>query len=772
MPVARQGRGGVISALHLIEPAAMRRPADQSDLAAATQSTSALPDQTAPATGAIGAALMAEARATANGVSPAQVDVADAAVGGPAARAGGLTGSGVKIGIISDSYNLLGGAAAAVQAGLLPSNGVTVLKEGPVGGADEGQAIAEIVHATAPGAQLYFYSGFYSATDFAAGIKALQAAGCKIIVDDVSYPDEPMFQNAGPVDTAVSAAVSAGVDYFTAVGNDGGGFYQAGVATQTAQIAGLGIVQAQTFAGGATTQTVTIPAGNATTLALDWNAPYNATNADPITVTILSGSTVVASSAQSGNEPVVTVDFPILGVGKTYTIAITYNAAVPKPSMFKYVLEGGGSIGGLPNGQGSGSAYGQSLLPGVNAVGAVDVANTPIHGGTPTPESFSSTGGGQLLYAADGTPLAPPAAANGPDFIAPDGAATSSINPFYGTSAAAPVAAATAALMLQANSALSTGDITTLLEDSAIPAGAARVAGAGLIQANLAADYAKTGVISGSAQTVIRGTTAACTIQGGGGAHWLIAGSGGTLIQSQGTDSVQAGAGADTVDLTGASAQLFGSTGPLWVRTLGGADTVVGGTGALTVSGGAGGGVIFGSTSGGDRLSAGAQSTIIVSQGTNDTVTGVGNGDLLYASNAGNDTVIGNGGTEILVGGTGGTGGTDVFIAGNGSPLVAPEEANGVVTFGTGDATALCGSGTEALQIVNGQAGGFDAVYDFNPAKDMLLLSGFSSEQAAAAASITNQYDVGGNSWLKLPDGTVIAFVGLSHLSAGNVTYG
>ena len=730
----------------------MRRPTDSADLAAA--------------------APIAAAQAAANGVTAAQAGAADAAVGGPAARAGGLSGSGVKIGIISDSFNLLGGAAAAESAGLLPANGVTVLEEGPVGGADEGQAIAEIVHATAPGAQLYFYSGFYSETDFAAGIKALQAAGCQIIVDDVSYPDQPMFQNAGPIDAAVSAAVAAGVDYFTAVGNDGTGFYQAGVATKLAQIAGLGTVEAQTFAGGATTQTVTIPGGSATTISLQWNAPYNASNADPITVTILSGGTVVASSAQSGSEPVVTADFPILGVNKTYTIAITYNSGLPKPAMFKYILEGGGSIGGLPNGQGSGSAYGQSLLAGVNAVGAVDVANTPIHGGTPTPESFSSTGGGQLLYSVSGAPLAAPAPANGPDFLAPDGAATSSINPFFGTSAAAPVAAATAALMLQANPTLAHADITTLLEDSALPAGAASLAGAGLIQANLAASYARTGVISGSPQTVIRGTDAACTIQGGGGAHWLLAGSGATLIQSQGTDSIQAGAGADTVDLSGPVAELFGGTGPTWVRTLGGADTVVGGSGALTVSGGAGGGVIFGGTSGGDMLVAGAQKTIVLSQGTNDIVSGVGDGDLLYASNAGHDTVTGGAGTEILVGGTGGAGGTNVFLAGNGTPLVAPEASNAVVTFGTGDATALCGSGVEALQVVNGQAGGFDAVYDFNPAKDMLLLSGFSGEQAAAAASITHQYDVGGNSWLKLPDGTVIAFVGLSHLSAGNVTYG
>jgi len=76
------------------------------------------------------------------------------------------------------------------------------------------------------------------------------------------------------------------------------------------------------------------------------------------------------------------------------------------------------------------------------------------------------------------------------------------------------------------------------------------------------------------------------------------------------------------------------------------------------------------------------------------------------------------------------------------------------------------------LQVIDGQAGGFDPVYNFNPADDILLLSGFGANQTAAQAAIADQYDTGGDSWLKLPDGTVIAFVGLDHLSAGNVTYG
>ena len=152
------------------------------------------------------------AAASGRAVTAAQLRAADLAVGGPAARAGGLSGAGLKIGIISDSFNLSGQAAAEQAAGLLPANGVTVLEEGPAGSGDEGMAMAELVHATAPAAQLYFYSGYYSEQDMAAGVAALRAAGCQIIVDDISYADEPMFQIAGPIDTAVQAAVSAGVD--------------------------------------------------------------------------------------------------------------------------------------------------------------------------------------------------------------------------------------------------------------------------------------------------------------------------------------------------------------------------------------------------------------------------------------------------------------------------------------------------------------------------------------------------------------------------------
>src|SRR3954447_25374005 len=107
-----------------------------------------------------------------------------------AARAAfGATGTGVKIGVLSDGVSNL--AASQASGDLGP---VTVLP-GQIGSGDEGTAMLEIIHDLAPGAQLYFATAFTSITSFAANIRALRAAGCDIIVDDVAYFVETPFQD-------------------------------------------------------------------------------------------------------------------------------------------------------------------------------------------------------------------------------------------------------------------------------------------------------------------------------------------------------------------------------------------------------------------------------------------------------------------------------------------------------------------------------------------------------------------------------------------------
>ena len=73
----------------------------------------------------------------------------------------------------------------------------------------------EIIHAMAPGAHAFFCHGEGGEAQFAQNILNLQAAGCDIIVDDLSYFDESPFQD-GIVARAVNSVTAAGALYFSA----------------------------------------------------------------------------------------------------------------------------------------------------------------------------------------------------------------------------------------------------------------------------------------------------------------------------------------------------------------------------------------------------------------------------------------------------------------------------------------------------------------------------------------------------------------------------
>ena len=64
-----------------------------------------------------------------------------------------VDGSGVKVGIISTSYNYLGGADYDIEHGVLPDNVTVVIDDNHDD--DEGRAMAQLVHSIAPGAELY-----------------------------------------------------------------------------------------------------------------------------------------------------------------------------------------------------------------------------------------------------------------------------------------------------------------------------------------------------------------------------------------------------------------------------------------------------------------------------------------------------------------------------------------------------------------------------------------------------------------------------------------
>ena len=135
-----------------------------------------------------------------------------------------VDGSGMCIGVLSDSYDNQGGAAAGIASGDLP-DGIEVLQDLDSGGSDEGRAMMELAYDVAPGVDFKFHTAFGGTTGFANGIVRLFNAGCRVIVDDVSNAAEPMFQD-GVVAQAVDIVKGAGASYFSSAGNSSNGSYE------------------------------------------------------------------------------------------------------------------------------------------------------------------------------------------------------------------------------------------------------------------------------------------------------------------------------------------------------------------------------------------------------------------------------------------------------------------------------------------------------------------------------------------------------------------
>ncbi len=133
-----------------------------------------------------------------------------------------------------------------------------------------------------------------------------------------------------------------------------------------------------------------------------------------------------------------------------------------------------------------GSTYGHSAAAAATTVAAVDVATAGggnFTGGPANPvESFSSDGPRRIFYYANGSPITPGNVLFGTgggstlqkvDVAAADGVSTAEpfgggLNPFFGTSAAAPHAAALAALVWSAHPSLTAASVKSALFGSAL----------------------------------------------------------------------------------------------------------------------------------------------------------------------------------------------------------------------------------------------------------------------------------------------------------------
>jgi hypothetical protein len=444
----------------------------------------------------------------------------DHAMNADATRAAyGVSGSGVKVGVLSDSFDCLKGASGGVSSGDLST--VTVVQEisDCTGATDEGRAMLEIVHDVAPGASLSFASAFNGIAAFANNIIALKNAGAQVIVDDIFYFSEPMFQD-GPIAQAVDTVVSQGAAYFSAAGNEARQSYESafrdGPTLSDGSIpSALGLGVPHFFGGVAhnfsttgvdTMQRVTIPSGATLTLVLQWDEPFasvsgraGAQNDLDIYVLNAAGTMVVGGSAHDnvGLDAIEMLDFTNRGPTADFNIMITRFAGT-SPGFLKYVYFSP-AVTIQEFATSSGTVWGHTNANGALAVGAAFWRNTPAFGLTPARlEPYSSGGPTPILFDASGQRLAGPLIRHKPEIVAPDGAATTFFGQtvpgfpsplFFGTSAAAPHAAAVAALMLEKQPSLPPATVYSMLESTALdmgPPGFDVDSGFGLIQADAA----------------------------------------------------------------------------------------------------------------------------------------------------------------------------------------------------------------------------------------------------------------------------------------------
>jgi subtilisin family serine protease len=426
----------------------------------------------------------------------------------------GVSGAGVKVGVLSDSFNCQGGAAGDVMSGDLSTVQVIQEEPGCGSGTDEGRAMLQIVHDVAPGASLAFATAFAGQASFASNIIALKASGARVIVDDIGYLDAPMFQD-GIIAQAVDTVVSQGAAYFSAAGNDARQSYEsvfrAGSSFAPGQFPSMGF-QAPTFRGGIAhnfapsgppdhLQRITIPAFSALTISFQWDSPFfsaggaGSPNDLDIYVFNAAGTQVVGGNIDPnvGQDALELFSFLNFGPAADFNLMLV-SFAGPLPGFVKYV-NFSSSVTIQEFDTASGTVFGHPNASGAEAVGAAAWFDTPAFGvNPPLLETFSSAGGTPIFFDIAGNRFASPVIRQKPEIVAPDGVVTTlpgstGLNPFFGTSAAAPHAAGVAALLLEKQPALTPTGIYSTMESTALnmgPPGFDFDTGFGLVQADAA----------------------------------------------------------------------------------------------------------------------------------------------------------------------------------------------------------------------------------------------------------------------------------------------
>ena len=391
----------------------------------------------------------------------------------------GVDGTGQLVGVISDGVSNL---AFSQASGDLPPAPPAVpsitVPAGCTGSNDEGTAMLEIVWDLAPGADLAFCTGNPGSTGMINAINTLAALpGMTIITDDLPKPGEPLFED-GPIAQAKQAAEAAGIFYTASAGNRGNQHYEGNFngPVTSVMIGGNTYANPHDFGGGdyqlsiTTSNCGTPPCGN--DVYLQWAELFGSAAID-LDLYILDGAgNVLASSTdpQTGTEdPEETVSFNA-AAGIAANILVDYVGGGASPTVFFDLRSF--SVGWNEYLVRAGSINGASRQAEVYAAGAA-------HWSTPaTVRGFSSRGPIQRFFPA------PTITRMKPDATAVDGVTVTGAGcfgcgagcppvppggcSFGGTSAATPHVAGMAALLLEDQTGLTTGQVADTFNTTAV----------------------------------------------------------------------------------------------------------------------------------------------------------------------------------------------------------------------------------------------------------------------------------------------------------------
>ncbi|MBZ5704478.1 MAG: S8 family serine peptidase [Acidobacteriia bacterium] len=456
----------------------------------------------------------------------------------------GVTGAGMNIGVLSDGVDHLADSQATGDLGT-----VTILP-GQGGAGDEGTAMLEIIHDLAPDANLFFATAFNGIDSFAQNIDDLRfVEGCDIIVDDVFYFVETPFQDGqdpsivsdtdgGVVIQAVNDVTADGAMYFSSAGNAGNfdDNFSSSIETDFVNGGTNPLVPGGNLALFGTNQFDTITF-DGFALFLWWTDPLGGSANDYDLFVLDSTGTVVLDSStdvQDGTQD------PIEATAEDATgdLAVVLQLTGAADRFFHLdTIQGAMELtspGQVHGHAGAAQAFAVAATPAAAAIGTGFPSGpfpNPFNS-TNVVEPYSSDGPRQIFFQADGTPITPGdfSSTGGlirqkPDVTAADGVSVTGAGgfptPFYGTSAAAPHAAAIAALLkTSVPSVVQTNDdVRTALTSSAIDiegAGVDRDSGAGILDGfaalNIFKDFILPLTLSDETVTAGQSTTQDITI--------------------------------------------------------------------------------------------------------------------------------------------------------------------------------------------------------------------------------------------------------------------